>query len=217
MKNVYIFDLDGTLLNTLKALDICVNNTLKRLDLKKLEAEIIKKHIGNGARYLIENCVKSVCENPNKDILDSAFKIYKEEFSIHCLDEVEPYPDIVEVLVSLKKAGKVLAILTNKPQVQAVETVEHYFDKDLFDLIQGQSDDRPRKPDPISLELVIESLQVQKQDCAFVGDSEVDVKTGVGCGVFTYGVDWGFRTREELLVEKPNVIISKAKDLLVIE
>ncbi len=220
MKMVYIFDLDGTLLDTLESLYVSVNGTLKELGLTEITHMQVRAFVGNGARYLIERSISaSGNENQNnsvcdEELLNQGMNIYKQVFAKNCMYKVEPYKDVREVLDSLKAMGGRLAILSNKPHVRTVEIAEEIFGVDYFDYIQGQSDDLPRKPDPESLKYVMKQLGVKKEDCVYVGDAETDIVTGAGAEVTTIGVSWGFRDREVLEDLNPTVILDEPLQIL---
>ncbi|MFI3238819.1 MAG: HAD-IA family hydrolase [Lachnospiraceae bacterium] len=216
-KKAYIFDLDGTLVDTLDSLEKAVNNTMDRLGFGHVTKMQCREYIGNGARVLVDKSLKSVIGEVQEDLLDHATAIYQEEFALCCTYNVTPYEGIKDLLAELKKQGYVLAVLTNKPHAQAVVAVEEIFGEDTFDLIQGQVDGMPRKPDPKSIDCVLEELNVLKEECIFVGDSEVDVQTGKSAGVFTVGVAWGFRDEDVLRREKADVVVFKALDILEIK
>lgn len=231
MKKVCIFDMDGTLLDTLESLYVSVNLTLKELNLGEITKMQVRAFVGNGARYLIEKSilaasseVETICSDKkimiteesicDEEILNQGMNIYKRVFAEHCMYKVEPYDGIREVLDSLKEQGVQLGILSNKPHARTVEIAEEIFGIGYFDYIQGQSDTLPRKPDPESLRYVMRELGVNKEACAYVGDAETDLVTGAGAEVTTIGVSWGFRDREVLEYENPTVIVDQPREIL---
>ncbi len=213
-KNIFIFDLDGTLVDTLESLSTSINRMMDKLGLENISKVKCRDFVGNGARVLVEKSLQSVMDKVEIDFLNKAEKIYYEEFSQYCTYKVVPYDGVEELLNALKLKGCILAVLTNKPHEQAVVAVEEIFGKEMFDLIQGQVNGLPRKPDPKSLWDVIDKLNGDINKCVFVGDSEVDIKTGKTADVFTVGVTWGFRDEAVLKAENADLIVHKASEIL---
>lgn len=214
MRNICILDLDGTLVNTLDSILISANKTMEELLLPEITHVQCRAFIGHGARYLVKQCILSSCDNCEETLVDRGVEIYMRIFAENCMYQVAPYEGIPEVLESLKAQGTRFAILSNKPHGQTVEIAENYFGKGYFEFIQGQCDGIPRKPDPESLNYIMRQLDVDKDQCIYVGDSEVDMITGEGAGIATIGVSWGFRDRAVLESVKPWAIIDKPEQLL---
>ena len=118
------------------------------------------------------------------------------------------------MLEQLKKSGIKLAVLSNKPHLQAVDVVKEFFGEDVFSYVQGQTDSVPRKPDPSAALMIAEKLGCKKEECVYVGDSEVDIKTGHAAGMKTVSVSWGFRSREILKENGAEHIIDRPKELI---
>lgn len=214
MKKVCIFDLDGTLVDTLDSLTVSVNDTLEELGFSKITRKQCRAFIGNGARNLMQQSILNSQEACGTELLDRAMVIYGRVFAQKCMYQVVPYDGIREVLHALKEQGVVLAILSNKPHERTVEIAEQYFGVGYFDHIQGQCDTLPRKPDPESLYYVMRLLGAQKEQCIYIGDSEVDMITGEGAGITTIGVSWGFRDRIILENKNAAAIIDEPIELL---
>lgn len=213
-KKAVIFDLDGTLVDTLDSLEISVNRTMDRLGYRHVTREQCREFIGNGARVLVEKSLKSVTNGVDDELIKKATEIYQEEFSTYCTYQVKPYIGIVEMLMQLKTIGYTLAVLTNKPHAQAIVAVEELLGEEIFDVIQGQKDGLPRKPEAESLWGVIRELGLSKDECVFVGDSEVDIQTGKNAQVYTIGVAWGFRNEDILMSEKADIIVHTALEII---
>jgi phosphoglycolate phosphatase len=128
--------------------------------------------------------------------------------------QVKPYDGICELLEALKAAGIRIAVLSNKPHQQTIDVVEALFGKGYFDLIQGQVDQVPVKPDPAGAFLILEKLGLSASEVLYVGDTGTDMQTGKGCGAFTVGVLWGFRKRDELEENGADAIIAHPLELL---
>ena len=130
--------------------------------------------------------------------IDEAMQIYGRIFRDNCTYHVTPYEGILELLESLKEKGIRLAVLSNKPHGQTVDVVETIFGAGVFDQIQGQTDSIPRKPDPAGIYYLLEKMEAPKNECLYIGDSEVDIATGIAAGVRSIGVEWGFRSKQAL-------------------
>ena len=138
---------------------------------------------------------------------DGVHREYKRLFEKDCMYHVNPYPGIPEALEALKKMGVLIAVLSNKPHFRTVDVVEGLFGKGYFDLIQGMTDEATRKPDPRGALLLAEKAGAKPARCMYVGDTDTDMQTGNRAGMFTIGVTWGFRTREELEKNQAGCII----------
>lgn len=209
-----IFDLDGTLLDTLDAISYTGNLMMEEMGLPKAEKESYKYMVGDGAAMLVKRllvkggdteCVK----------FEEALNVYQREFAIHSMDGVGPYDGIVELLDTLKKEGMKLAVLSNKPHARTIENIETIFGKGYFDHIQGEMEEKgiKKKPDPSGVYQVMESLSMQKEECLYIGDTNTDMMTGRNAGLSTVGVTWGFRPEEELASFSPAYIAHHPMDI----
>ncbi len=213
MKNTFIFDLDGTLINTLDSLAVSVNKTLEKLELPAITQSDCRNFIGNGTRELMRKSILQVGENCTEEFLDDVMKIFGEVFAVHCCHNVLPYDGIVSLLEKLKNQGYKIAVLSNKPHGEMVKIICEHFGEGFFDFQQGQSVDLPRKPDPMALEYVINQLGRTKAETLYIGDSEVDMQTGLSAGVDTVAVSWGFRDRDVLEKTRPTKIVDSVREL----
>ncbi len=197
MYRLCIFDLDGTLTDTLDSLTFSVNETLKEMGLLPVTAERCRQFVGNGARVLME---KSLLEAGEADLrrIDEAMQIYGRIFDVNCTYHVVPYEGIPGMLEVMKQKGMKLAVLSNKPHRQTVHVVESVFGKGMFQHIQGQRENIPRKPDPKAALQIAEKLGISPENSVYIGDSEVDIATGTNAHMMTIGVTWGFRGRAVL-------------------
>ena len=218
MYKACIFDLDGTLTDTLESLTYSVNTTLRELQLGQITPEQCKAFVGSGARRLIERSLQAAGDSEAKRI-EEAMEVYGRIFKKYCTYHVAPYDGIVDMLRELKEQGVQLAVLSNKPHPQTQDVVATFFDEGTFSRVYGQQEGVPRKPDPIALHMLLEELGVSREECLYIGDSDVDMQTGCAAGVPTVGVTWGFRSRDVLathgatyLVDKPEEIISIVKE-----
>ncbi len=198
MIKALIFDLDGTLAETLESLTYSVSLTLKELGFNGITKEQCASFIGNGARVLMDKAIRISGGDP-EELLDKAYDRYRQIFARYCNYEVVPVKGIPELLSDLKAQGLKLGVFSNKPHPQTVDVVEENFTKDLFDVVLGQREDIPRKPDPTGMRYCLDAMQVATEECLYIGDSEVDIRAGDEAQIKTIIVTWGFRTREELV------------------
>ncbi|RHV08565.1 HAD family hydrolase [Firmicutes bacterium OM07-11] len=213
MYKACIFDLDGTLTNTLDSLVYSTNETLKEMKLSQISEEQCRIFVGNGARVLIEKALGS-SGTENLDRIEEAMQIYGRIFDANCTYHVVPYEGITEMLESMKNRGLKLAVLSNKPHKQAVHVVETIFGKETFQWIQGQIDTVPRKPDPTAVLQIAEKLGATPEETLYIGDSEVDVATGKNAQMHTVGVTWGFRGKEVLEDAGPELIVNSPEEIM---
>ena len=208
-----IFDLDGTLTNTLESMTYSVNLTLKEMGLSQITKDQCRMFFGNGARVLIEESLK-VSGDPKASRIEEGMKIYGRIFDQNCTYHVTPYEGIPEMLKALKDRGIHLAVLSNKPDRQTVKVVKEIFGDNIFDYAQGQKDGIRRKPAPDGVWYLMEQMQVSKEECLYIGDSEVDAATGKNAGLKTIGVLWGFRDRKTLETAGADHLIERPEELL---
>lgn len=205
-----IFDLDGTLINSLEDLSEACNVALRSFGFPPHPAEAYKLFIGNGVYKLIERCVPPQHRTP--ETLAQVFEVYNDYYTKHGEDKTRPFPGMTETVQVIREYGVKTAVLTNKPHKLALPMVNSLF-PGLFDLILGQRDGVPTKPNPTAVEEIIRHFGVLKSDCCFIGDSSVDILTGKAAGLFTVGVTWGYRTKEELESAGADLILHKVEDL----
>lgn len=208
-----IFDLDGTLTNTLESMTYSVNQTLKEMGLSQITKDQCRLFVGNGARVLMEKSLRAAGD-PEGLRIEEGMEIYGRIFDENCTYHVTPYDGIVEMLENLKKKNIRLAVLSNKPDQQTVKVVHEIFGDTLFDYAQGQKEGIRRKPEPDGVYAIMDNMHVKKEECLYVGDSEVDIATGRNADLKTVGVLWGFRDRTTLEIAGAVNLIEKPEDLL---
>lgn len=208
-----IFDLDGTLTNTLDSLVYSVNATLKEMELPAISEKQCESFVGNGARTLMERSLNAAGDSGASRI-EEAMERYGRIFGANCNYHVRPYEGIPELLKELKRRGIRIAILSNKPHKQTVEVARTFFGEGYFDAVQGQTEAIPKKPDPAGVYRLLEEMDVPKTECLYIGDSEVDIATGIAADVKCVGVAWGFRGRQALADAGAEYIISAPDQLL---
>ena len=213
MIRAFIFDLDGTLTDTLESLTYSVNETMKEIGLPGITSGQCREFVGNGAKVLIEKTLKASGDEELARF-DEAFAAYQRIFDKCCTYRVKPYPGIPEMLIEMKERGLRLGVLSNKPDRQAVHVVEEIFGKGVFDHIQGQKDDVPRKPDPTAVLSIAGKFGASPSETLYIGDSEVDIVTGKAAHMDTVAVSWGFRSRNELEAAGAERIADTADEIL---
>lgn len=193
MKTI-IFDLDGTILDTLPDLKTAVNFALAQYELPPVSLEYVRKAVGNGTQMLVRRCIpKGTPETLYNEIFET-FRVY---YAAHAFEETKPYPGIKEVLIRLK-ADHQLAVISNKDNDLAKRIITRFFPY-LFDIVQGSYLDQPKKPHPYLIEKVLRENNIKREECLFIGDSEVDKETATNANIKFKLVNYGYRTKEELL------------------
>lgn len=190
-----IFDMDGTVLNTIEDLAISVNYIMKKYNMPVRTEDEIKHFTGSGAAVLMERVIPGGRDNEK---FDEVLEDYKAYYLEHCNDNTGPYEHIPELLAELKKRGYKMAIVSNKSMGAVRELRDLYF-KDYVDVAIGVAEGLERKPAPDECLEAMKELGVTKEDCIYVGDSEIDHLTAVNTGLKCISCLWGFRTKEELL------------------
>lgn len=209
MIKAVIFDLDGTILNTLTTISYFVNQTLQKHQISPITMDECKTFIGNGARKLIERSLGS------KGVNDSATveKVLMEYNSTYDADPfylTEKYAGIEELLVELKAKGIKLGVISNKPHTTTVSAVDHFY-PNLFDVVMGGKEMIPLKPNIKAAEIMLSCLEALADEVIYVGDSGVDMKFGKSFGAaYTLGVLWGFRDRDELTASGADFVFDDA-------
>ena len=209
MIDTIIFDLDGTLLNTLEDLKDSVNYALAKQNFPLRTLPEIRSFVGNGIRLLME---RSVPENTNPEIFEICFADFCEYYKAHMEDKTAPYEHINEMLANIKSEGFKTAIVTNKADFAAQDLCKRMFG-DTIDLVVGSTDDRPNKPAPDGVYYALEKLNSKLENTVFVGDADTDILTANNAGLASIGVLWGFRDREVIEKEGAKYIVETVKDL----
>jgi phosphoglycolate phosphatase len=207
MKKLVIFDLDGTLLNTIADLANSTNYALKVLGYPIHEPDKYNFMVGNGINKLFERALPDG-EKTEENVLRvrQEFVPYYDQ---HNADKSRPYPGVTELLETLQTAGMQLAVASNKYQAATEKLIAHYFPNIKFTAVFGQREGIPVKPDPIIVKEILQIAKVQED----VGDSGVDMQTAINAGVTSCGVTWGFRPRTELESFHPDHIVDNAEEI----
>lgn len=213
MYRLCVFDLDGTLADTLDSLHKSINLTLEKEGYPPITRDQCASFVGNGARLLVTESL-AACHERAPEAVARCFRTFRDYFDTYCGYHVQPYPGVPALLQQLKEEGVRLGVFTNKLHAQAVRVVTDVFGGGLFDYVQGQTEAIPRKPDPTGLFSMMEKAGVTDRETIYVGDSEVDVEVAGRAGVQLAAVDWGFRTRERLADAGAKRIVSSTDALL---
>jgi len=210
-----IFDLDGTLVNSIHALTYCTNLALKRCGMGPVTEKQMKGIVGDGYKMQMR---RSLIASGDTDLVhyEEILPIYMEIFAEHCLYELHAYEGIPALLSYVRRQGMKIAVVSNKPHAQAVNTVEAVFGKGFFDVIIGEREGIPKKPDPTGALKAAEEMGAKPEECLYFGDTNTDMKTGRSAGMTTVGVLWGFRGLEELREFSPAYLIEKPEDMIEI-
>ncbi len=209
MYDPIIFDLDGTLLNTLGDLADACNHALEKHGFPVYPEEQYKTFVGNGIPNLIKRILP---ENASEDVYNAAYAEFSEYYARHKADRTAPYPDIPELLAELKKRGITAVCNTNKAHGYSVDLLNGFFG-DLLAEVSGDSGRFPRKPAPDAALYFSEKYKRENANPLYVGDSSVDMQTARNAGIDACGVLWGFRTRDELERFSPKFIAENTAQL----
>jgi len=204
-----IFDLDGTIADTINDLADAVNFGLRQMNCPEHSIERYKTFVGNGAQKL---CCRALSD-ARKSESETLYSIFCQYYSLHYLDKTKLYPGIKETLNALAENGINLAVATNKPQDVARKIIAKLLPDIPFLKVLGGCDEREKKPDPFIINEILSVIP--DNDAVFmIGDSNVDIRTAKNAGILSIGCVWGFRTRDELIEEGADFIAENASDIL---
>lgn len=210
MKKLVIFDLDGTLLNTIYDLGEAVNYALRKMGFAQHPIPAYNYMVGNGVRRLIERAQPDADEKTVEELL----KYFREYYDLHCTEYTKPYKGIPELLNTLRDKGVAVAVASNKYQSATTKIVEHYFGDYDFVAIEGQISGRQTKPDPSIVFSILSQHPTPKANVLYVGDSGVDMETARRACVESVGVTWGFRPASELKEAYADHIVASPAEIL---
>lgn len=209
-----IFDLDGTLADTLESMAYVANEVLESFGLKQLPAENFKYYSGEGADMLVRRFLKDAGD-PECVYFEKVRKAYRAKFNENPVYRLQHYPGMPETIAELKKQGILLAVCTNKPHDAAIKVIKTMFGDD-FKLVLGQKEGLKKKPDPQGPLFTAVSFGVKPEECMYIGDTGTDMKTGKAAGMYTVGALWGFRDAKELRENGADLLAECPEDLLEI-
>lgn len=206
-----IFDLDGTLLDTLEDLADASNEVLRIHGYPEHPVEKYNIFVGDGLQTLIARITP---DTASEDDITSCCQTFMKVYA-GCWDKkTKPYAGVVNMLKKLKESGSCCCILSNKPHIFTLDCVQRFFASESFEHVFGQREGVPRKPDPAGCLEIAKLTDTSVAQCVYVGDTSVDMQTGKGSGMFTIGVSWGFRTKEELLKNGADLIVDNPEEIV---
>jgi phosphoglycolate phosphatase len=208
-----LFDLDGTLLDTLEDIGNSMNRTLSRLGFPIHPIATYKQFVGEGMTMLARRAL------PNEVSADAAVvagcvAFMREEYTSHCMDATDVYPGIRELLAELRRLEMIITVLSNKPDGMAQALLKKYFPRTAFDAAFGANESFPSKPDPEGALTIARNLNIPPECFLFLGDSKTDMETANAAGMYPVGALWGFRDASELLKSGAKTLISQPRELL---
>ena len=212
MKKLVIFDLDGTLLNTIDDLGHAANHALQQHDFPTHSTASYPFFVGNGVRRLMERVLPE--SSRNDQIVETMLKDFKAYYDEHLTDYTKPYPGITELLEDLRDKGVKLAVASNKYHAAVVRLIEHAFPTIDFVAVEGQKEGVKVKPDPSIVFSVLAQAHVEKADTLYIGDSGVDMETARRACVDSVGVTWGFRPIKELNEYHADAIVNSPQEIV---
>jgi len=209
----YIFDLDGTLLDTLVDITNAINYAMEKMGYPIHTKDEVRGYIGDGKKVMI---MRAVPKNADEEAMEKVNQLYTEYYRAHLSDFTMPYDGIIDVLDELKSRGCTLAVVSNKTDINAKNVVKTFFG-DRFDMVVGKMDCFPTKPAPDSVFYAMETLGIDKESTVYVGDSDVDVMTAHNAGLPCISVTWGNCDRSELLSTETDYIADVPSDILSVK
>ena len=204
-----LFDMDGTVLDTLTDLENAVNTAMRRFELPEVSREKVRASLGNGAARLIHECVPA---GTDEALTEQVVAWYKPWYDAHCCIETGPYPGILPLMEHLRERGLKLAIISNKADPAVQELAERFF-PGLLETAVGESETVRRKPDPDAVLTAAEQMGLRPEDCVYVGDTEIDIATARNAGMDCLTVAWGFRSVEQLFASGAASVAYTAEEL----
>ena len=214
MYTTCIFDMDGTVADTIASIAYFANNALKKYGFPEIEKEKYKVLVGDGYKVLIERMFNLVApDGYTKEQFDNVAEYYKTTYDDDFLYLTVPYEGIIDMMKALKEKGIKIGILTNKPQMTAIQVSDELFG-DLVDEIVGATDDTPLKPDRRAIEKILSKIGAKPEEILYLGDTGTDMKTGKSIDAFTIGVTWGFRDVAELNENGADAIINHPMEIM---
>ena len=212
MKKIAIFDLDGTLLDTIADLAASTNFALARLGYPTHPTDAYRFMVGNGINKLFERALPEGSKTPEEVL--RVRTLFLQHYDVHNADLSCPYPGIPQLLEELQQAGVHLAVASNKYISATQKLVAHFFSNVVFDEVLGQREGVPAKPDPTIVGEILQHTGFQADEVLYIGDSGVDMHTALNAGVDACGVTWGFRPRAELEEGAPQFIVDRPEEIL---
>lgn len=211
MIKAVLFDLDGTLLDTIPDIAGALNRSLAALDLPTHPVERCKTFVGSGIREAIR---RAAPEGTGQETLEQIHTFYQADYPAHCTEATAPYPGIREMLAALDKKGLALGVLSNKTEGTTRRVIAHYFPEIPFRCVLGRAEGRPLKPDAGAAVPALAALGISPGEIAYVGDSGTDMLFAKATGMLPVGAGWGYRSREELAAQGAAKVSAGTEDLM---
>lgn len=206
----FIFDLDGTLLNSLADLTDAVNHTLRHFDMPLHSDKEVRSYLGNGFRQLL---IEAAPAETSETLIDKMLAVFKPHYEQHSMDKTRPYEQIIDTLQQLKASGKKMAIVSNKGQDAVSDLVAHFFGQ-LISVAVGETSTVRRKPAPDTLLYAMQALGASKESTCFVGDSEVDLQAARHAHLPCLTCLWGYRDKDDLIEAGAEHLLESPHDIL---
>jgi phosphoglycolate phosphatase len=210
--NTYIFDLDGTLLDSLDDLMLSCNYALRANGMPERTYDEVRRFVGNGVKKLMERAIPDGLDNPK---FEKTYAEFRAHYMEHNLDHTKPYDGVMDVLKSLRDNGKRVAVVSNKFYAATQELCSHFFGS-LVEVAIGEREGISKKPAPDTVVEAFRQLGVSKESAVYVGDSDVDVQTARNSGLPCISVLWGFRDKEFLIANGATTFVSSPEEILSI-
>ena len=210
--STYIFDLDGTLLDTLGDLAASVNFALREHGMPEHSIDDVRSFVGNGVRLLMERAIPDGADNPD---FEATFATFRQYYMAHSLDTTRPYDGVPEALRELRNRGCQLAVVSNKMMAATQELIRHFFPDTIAVAIgEHEAEGIRKKPAPDTVFAALRELGVGQEGAVYVGDSDVDIRTAENAGLPCISVLWGFRDKDFLIKHGAKTLISAPSELL---
>jgi phosphoglycolate phosphatase len=207
--DTYIFDLDGTLLNTINDLAASCNYALRSCGMPGRTVDEVRRFVGNGVRLLMVRAIPGGDSNPR---FDEAYAIFRQHYLHHSLDTTKPYDGIEELIAELNAAGKHVAVVSNKFYAATQALVRHFFG-DTIKVAIGERENIRKKPAPDTVLEALRQLDMPAETAVYIGDSDVDIDTASNCGMPCISVLWGFRDRQFLIDHGATTLVSEPREI----
>lgn len=208
--STYIFDLDGTLLNTLTDLAESTNYALRTHGMPEHTVDDVRRFVGNGVKKLMERAIPDGLDNPK---FEETYATFRQHYLEHSLDNTRPYDGVMETLAELRWRGKRIAVVSNKFYTATQELCRHFFGQ-YVEVAIGEREDIRKKPAPDTVDEAFRQLGVTKDDAVYIGDSDVDLATARNSGLPCISVLWGFRDKDFLIQHGATTFVTKPKEII---
>ena len=208
-----VFDLDGTTLYTVEAIRYSLSKAIEIYGYPELTEEETMRYTGDGSYAMVERSMKLSNNDYDEERIKAAYEVYKKVFKENCMRGVKPYEGLPEILNKMKADGLKLAIISNKPDARTKDNIYGTYGKDFFDIVYGEMEGIPLKPDPGGIIRVLKELGVKGEETLYYGDSNMDMDAGRAAGCKTVACLWGYRPKEVLMKCNPDYVLEKVSDM----